>query len=88
MYNLWCSFDYLWQRFATISCEDEADDYADYAGDVEEDSGLGVDVLHYYRIGRQLGQGKFGNVYQATDKSTGRSVAIKLICDSSVVANS
>src|SRR3972149_11128482 len=36
-------------------------------------------ITKYYQIGKQLGDGTFGNIYEGIEKSTGKKVAIKII---------
>ena len=43
------------------------------------------EILEHYTIGGKLGEGAFGWVHEATQKSTGVRVAIKVINDSAEV---
>lgn len=33
-----------------------------------------------YKIGKQLGRGSFGDIYQGVNLATGQDVAIKVVC--------
>lgn len=43
--------------------------------------------IHDFILGRELGQGKFGTVYQAIHKKTNFLVALKKISKSSIKSN-
>jgi len=49
--------------------------------ELNTDAEFSSEILENYTIGRKLGEGAFGNVHEATQKSTGARVAIKLIND-------
>ena len=64
-------------RLARLAADKEAASLTGSAPSVESSSGGDVLALGRYRIDRELGQGAMGIVYQGSDPSIGRIVAIK-----------